>query len=114
MALLPGYRRLTTIKDVEAAYRGSFSSVEAAWQNAFELCSLVSTIIFSRTDQFKWPSLLSVMSTVTACVLYTVLVYLRRGHLIHLSKWMVVLRLRRGGERLRNQSLERIACSSGI
>ncbi|KAK1144122.1 hypothetical protein N8T08_005784 [Aspergillus melleus] len=47
---------------VEPEYRGSFSSVEAAWQNAFEICSYMSTIVFFRPEQFKWPALISVVA----------------------------------------------------
>ncbi|KAI9782194.1 MAG: hypothetical protein M1839_005308 [Geoglossum umbratile] len=101
-------------EDVEATHRGSFSSVEAAWQNAFELCSYVSTIIFSRPEQFKWPTLLSVVAVVTAVVLYTIFVYLRRGHLVHLSKWMLIMGSQKGKQRSREQGLERIASSSHV
>ncbi|KAK9792193.1 putative Ferroporti-1 [Seiridium cardinale] len=46
----------TIVQDeVEADYRGTFSTVEAAFQNLFELFSYVTTIIFSRPDQFQWP-----------------------------------------------------------
>ncbi|KAK9424218.1 putative Ferroporti-1 [Seiridium unicorne] len=46
----------TIVQDeVEADHRGTFSTVEAAFQNLFELFSYVTTIIFSRPDQFQWP-----------------------------------------------------------
>ncbi|OBT72440.1 hypothetical protein VF21_08246 [Pseudogymnoascus sp. 05NY08] len=101
-------------EDVEAAHRGSFSSVEASWQNVFELCSYASTIIFSRPEQFKWPTLLSVIAIVAASMLYTVFVYSRRGHLVHLSKWMEMVRSKKGKQRSREQGLRRIASSSDI
>ena len=66
--------------------RGAFSTIEAAWQNAFELCSYISTIIFSRPEQFQWPSLLSVIAVYTAGVFYVAFVRKRRGHLLHLSR----------------------------
>ncbi|KAI8284286.1 hypothetical protein K4K56_010206 [Colletotrichum sp. SAR 10_98] len=72
-------------EDVEAENRGAFSSVEAAWQNAFELLSYASTIAFFRPEQFRWPSLLSVAAVATASAAYTLFVYLRRGHLLHLN-----------------------------
>jgi iron-regulated transporter 1 len=53
LAVPPRLTELCCTQDVEAAHRGSFSSVEAAWQNAFELCSYVSTVIFSRPEQFN-------------------------------------------------------------
>ncbi|KAK4100332.1 hypothetical protein N658DRAFT_508048 [Parathielavia hyrcaniae] len=70
-------------EEVEAEMRGAFSSVEAAWQNAFELLSFASTIVFSRPEQFKWPSLISVAAVASAWAAYTVFVYIRRGHLLH-------------------------------
>ncbi|KAI9652206.1 MAG: hypothetical protein M1829_001815 [Trizodia sp. TS-e1964] len=101
-------------EDVEAEHRGFFSSVEAAWQNAFELCSFVATIIFSRPEQFKWPALLSVLATATAVVLYTIFVYLRRGHLLHLDKWMQIMRSQKGRQRSREEGLGKIAASSDV
>lgn len=58
--------------------------MEAAWQNSFELLTYVSTIIFLRPEQFKWPSLISVFAVGCASALYTYFVYLRRGHLVHI------------------------------
>ena len=78
--------------------RGAFSSVEAAWQNAFEICSYISTIIFSRPEQFRWPGLLSVIAVYTASVLYAAFVRKRRGHLLHMSRLMMLLRAKEGGE----------------
>lgn len=62
-----------------------FSSVEAAWQNAFELLSFASTIIFHRPGDFKWPSILSMAAVGCASVLYSTFVHARRGHLLHLE-----------------------------
>ncbi|KAI9041870.1 uncharacterized protein KD926_006415 [Aspergillus affinis] len=64
---------------VEPEFRGSFSSVEAAWQNAFEICSYMSTIVFFRPEQFKWPALISVVAVGLAGLLYAVFVRVRRG-----------------------------------
>lgn len=80
-----------SVQEVEAESRGAFSSVEAAWQNAFELVSYASTIFFYRPDQFKWPSLLSVTAVTSASITYTIYIYLRRGHLLHwepLRRWL--------------------------
>ncbi|KAH8434374.1 uncharacterized protein LDX57_012022 [Aspergillus melleus] len=71
---------------VEPEYRGSFSSVEAAWQNAFEICSYMSTIVFSRPEQFKWPALISVVAVGFAGLLYALFVLIQRGHLVHVPK----------------------------
>ncbi|KAI9042422.1 putative iron-regulated transporter [Aspergillus affinis] len=70
-------------EEVEPAYRGSFSSVEAAWQNAFELCSYATTILFSRPDQFHWPVTISCVAVAMAGGMYAGFVRMRRGHLFH-------------------------------
>ncbi|KAB5513157.1 Ferroporti-1 [Coniochaeta sp. 2T2.1] len=69
--------------EVEAAHRGSFSTVEAAFQNLFELASYVTTIIFSRPDQFRWPVVISIAAVYVAGGLYASFVRQRRGHLFH-------------------------------
>ncbi|KAJ3994737.1 iron-regulated transporter [Lentinula boryana] len=71
-------------KEVEAEIRGSFSSVEAVWQNMFELCAFTSTIIFSKPEQFRWPVMMSLLAVSLAGMLYASFVRLRRGHLLHL------------------------------
>ncbi|KAH8660335.1 Ferroporti-1 [Xylariales sp. PMI_506] len=73
-------------EDVDADIRGTFSSVEASWQNAFELLSYTSTMIFSRPEQFMWPALTSLGAVALACCCFTSFVYIRRGHIIHLEK----------------------------
>ncbi|GKT66957.1 iron-regulated transporter [Colletotrichum tofieldiae] len=72
--------------EVEAENRGRFSTIEAAWQNAFELLSYVSTIIFFRPAKFNWPALISVMAVSSASLAYTTYVGRKRGHLIHFEK----------------------------
>lgn len=72
-------------EEVESQNRGSFSSMESSWQNAFEVCSYITTIIFSRPEQFMWPVLFSCVSVLVAAVLYTSFVRSRRGHLLHLG-----------------------------
>lgn len=63
--------------------RGAFSSVEAGWQNGFELHSYASTMIFFRPGQFKWPTLISAVAVGLASVIYTFYVYIQRKHLLH-------------------------------
>lgn len=77
------WTELTFEQEVEAENRGSFSSVEAAFQNLFELASYVTTIIFSRPDQFKWPVAVSIGAVYLAGGLYAGFVRKRRGHLFH-------------------------------
>ncbi|KAL7789675.1 Ferroportin1 domain-containing protein [Trichoderma afarasin] len=79
-------------KEVKAESRGAFSSVEAAWRNGFELVAYATTIIWSRPEQFKWPSLNSVIAVAAASVAYTTYVYLTRGHLLHLDALTSFLR----------------------
>lgn len=62
---------------MEAERRGKFSSIEAAFQNAFELLSYMSTIVFFRPTEFQWPSLISVLAVASATLLYTTFVRLR-------------------------------------
>ncbi|KAF2164256.1 hypothetical protein M409DRAFT_68111 [Zasmidium cellare ATCC 36951] len=70
-------------EDVEASRRGAFSSVEAALQNAFELLSFASTIVFSSPAEFRWPTLISTVSVTLACLLQAIFVRHRRKHLLH-------------------------------
>jgi iron-regulated transporter 1 len=102
------------LQDVEAESRGAFSSVEAAWQNAFELLSFASTIIFSRPEQFKWPSLISVGAVSSAWASYSLFVYMRRGHLLHLDALTRILRSSKGKQREREQAIRRITSETDI
>lgn len=98
------------LQGIEAEARGAFSSTEAAWQNFFEICSYISTMIFSRPDQFKWPALISVIAVTLAGLLYAVFVRIQRGHLLHLPSCFATERLHRSGER----ALDRISSFSDI
>lgn len=91
--------QLIVQEEVEAENRGVFSSVEAAWQSAFELLAYTSTIVFSRPEQFKWPSLISSIAVASASGAYAVFVYLRRGHLLHLEALTCFLRTEKGKQR---------------
>lgn len=75
---------LTNWQEVEEDNRGAFSTTEAAWQNAFELCSYVSTIVLSRPEQFGIPVSLSVLAVLSAWLLYSRFLVQRRGHLLHI------------------------------
>ncbi|WDK23049.1 iron transporter [Colletotrichum graminicola] len=74
------------LQEVEAESRGRFSTIEAAWQNTFELLSFLSTIVFFRPAQFNWPALISVTAVTSASLAYTAYVGRKRGHLIHYEK----------------------------
>ena len=74
---------LTGLQEVQEDFRGSFSSTEAALQNAFELISYALTIALPRPEQFKYPTLVSVLAVFSAGVIYAYFVRMRRGHLVH-------------------------------
>jgi len=71
-------------EEVNEEGRGAFSTVEASFQNLFELLSYATTIIFSKADQFQWPAVISVIAVYVAGGTYTVFVRRRRGHLVHM------------------------------
>ncbi|ELR05825.1 hypothetical protein VC83_04398 [Pseudogymnoascus destructans] len=71
-------------EEVDEQSRGAFSTVEASFQNLFELLSYVTTIIFSKADQFQWPAVISVIAVYVAGGTYMVFVRRRRGHLVHM------------------------------
>ncbi|PVI00807.1 hypothetical protein DM02DRAFT_707097 [Periconia macrospinosa] len=70
-------------EEVDEDNRGAFSTVEASFQNFFELLSYASTIAFSKPNQFQWPVVITVGAVYTAGGLYAVFVRKRRGHLVH-------------------------------
>ncbi|KAK9467706.1 Ferroporti-1 [Lipomyces arxii] len=70
---------------VEPESRTSFSSVESAFQNFFELLSFSSTIAFRDPAMFRYPVALSANSVVIAALLFAFYVRLTRKHLIHNS-----------------------------
>jgi solute carrier family 40 (iron-regulated transporter), member 1 len=81
---------------------------EAAWQNAFELISYATTMIFFRPTQFKWPALISVVAVVCASSAYTLYVRLRRGHLVHFEAITTCMGTSKGKQRERDRVIERI------
>lgn len=72
--------------EVEPSMRGTFSSLEASFQNIFEMLAFLSTIIFPRPEQFKYPAAMSAGAVGAAAFLYACFVRGRRGHLLHMSK----------------------------
>ncbi|KAL7625837.1 hypothetical protein AAE478_005060 [Parahypoxylon ruwenzoriense] len=63
--------------------RGIFSTVEASFQNFFDLLAWVTTIIWSDPASFHWPVVISIAATYAAGGLYTYFLRQRRGHLVH-------------------------------
>ncbi|TDZ15860.1 Solute carrier family 40 member 1 [Colletotrichum orbiculare MAFF 240422] len=106
--------QLIVQEDVEAENRGAFSTVEAAWQSAFELVSYASTIVFFRPEQFRWPTLLSVVAVASANIAYAYFVYLRRGHLLHLGALEKLSCMRRSTKKERETVIERITSSADV
>ncbi|KAK5006325.1 hypothetical protein LTR28_006625, partial [Elasticomyces elasticus] len=88
--------------EVEPDHRGSFSALEASFQNAFELLAFASTIVFPKPEQFRYPAVISAVAVASAGVLYALFVRQRRGHLLHASpcltgkKFKVRSRIERG------------------
>ncbi|KAG8158100.1 hypothetical protein KVR01_011861 [Diaporthe batatas] len=76
--------------EVEDDHRGTFSAVEASFQNLFEILSYVTTIIFSRPDQFQWPVVISVGAVYAAGGLYAYFLRKRRGHLFHAPRCVCI------------------------
>ena len=72
--------------EVEPDMRGTFSSLEASFQNGFEMLAFLSTIIFPRPEQFRYPAAISALAVANAAILYALFVRKRRGHLLHASK----------------------------
>ena len=72
--------------------------MEASFQNAFEICSYLSTIVFSKPDQFRWPVLMSAVAVFAAGGLYTAFVKEKRGHILHLSPVDLKERVKRSFE----------------
>ncbi len=81
-------RHLIPEQEVQHDHRGLFSSTEASFQNAFELLSYVTTIIWSRPRQFRYPVLLSAVTVYTSGFLFGKYLRKRRGHLVHMPLWI--------------------------
>jgi iron-regulated transporter 1 len=72
--------------EVEPAMRGTLSSLEASFQNAFEMLAFLSTVIFPRPEDFRFPAAISALAVAIAAIMYACFVRDRRGHLLHASK----------------------------
>lgn len=87
---------------------GAFSTIETSLQNTFELLAYVSTIVFSRPEQFQWPAVISCVAVTCAGGLYARYVRERRGHLIH---WSSCLEVKQEGYQVSDDRSERILLS---
>ncbi|KAI9756067.1 MAG: hypothetical protein M1815_004179 [Lichina confinis] len=68
--------------------RARFSSIEAALQNLFEMLSFVATVVFSRPEQFRYPSMISCGAIAVSSICFTAFARQRRGHLLHTPAWL--------------------------
>ncbi|KFA71870.1 hypothetical protein S40288_07727 [Stachybotrys chartarum IBT 40288] len=57
-------------KVVEDDDRGAFSTAEASVHNLFEMFSYITTIVFAKPEEFKWPMLMTIGSMYCACITY--------------------------------------------
>ncbi|KAK3949450.1 hypothetical protein QBC32DRAFT_219660 [Pseudoneurospora amorphoporcata] len=70
--------------EVQDDRRGIFSSVEASFQNMFDMLAWALTIIWSSPNSFQWPMVISVAAVYAAGGLFAHFLRRRRGHLLHL------------------------------
>ncbi|KAF2471103.1 uncharacterized protein BDR25DRAFT_303629 [Lindgomyces ingoldianus] len=73
-------------EDAPEASRGSFSAIEVALQNVFELASFTLTMIFHRPEEFKIPILVSTGAVSVSAACFAGFVRQKRGHLLHASR----------------------------
>ncbi|KAL4867551.1 hypothetical protein BDV12DRAFT_118790 [Aspergillus spectabilis] len=73
---------------IDAGSRARFSATEMALQNAFEMMSFATTIIFQDPRQFKYPVYISYGAIAVAAACFAAYVRKERGHLLHTSKCM--------------------------
>ncbi|KAH7626172.1 hypothetical protein B0T09DRAFT_51125 [Sordaria sp. MPI-SDFR-AT-0083] len=69
--------------EVQDDRRGIFSSVEASFQNMFDMLAWALTIIWSSPNSFQWPIVISVAAVYVAGGLFAQFLRRRRGHLLH-------------------------------
>ncbi|PSN71626.1 hypothetical protein BS50DRAFT_569285 [Corynespora cassiicola Philippines] len=73
-------------EDAPEGSRGSFSAIEMALQNLFELISFATTMIFYRPEDFKYPIYISAGAIALSAACFAGFVRRKRGHLLHTSK----------------------------
>jgi solute carrier family 40 (iron-regulated transporter), member 1 len=66
---------------------GALTGIQMSMQSFFDLLAFGSTAIWSSTDQFWIPSLLSFGAVFFALILYTWYIFKKRGHLFHWEKF---------------------------
>lgn len=73
-------------EDAPSATRGSFSAIEMALQNLFELLSFATTMIFYRPEDFRIPIYISAGAIATSAACFAGFVRQKRGHLLHTDR----------------------------
>lgn len=81
-------------EDAPAATRGSFSAIECALQNLFEMLSFATTMVWYRPRDFRIPIYISAGAVAASAACFAGFVRQKRGHLLHTDKC-----LRRMGKR---------------
>lgn len=71
------------VQEVQDDRRGIFSSVEASFQNIFDMLAWALTIIWPSPNSFQWPIVISVAAVYAAGGLFAHFLRRRRGHLLH-------------------------------
>lgn len=73
-------------ESVPSEQMSHFSTTEAAFQNFFELLSYVTTLIWSKPSEFRYPVAISSGAVLLAVVFYAKYLISIRHHLLHLEK----------------------------
>ncbi|CAO2657919.1 Nn.00g071790.m01.CDS01 [Neocucurbitaria sp. VM-36] len=73
-------------EDAPCATRGSFSAIEMALQNLFELLSFATTMVFYRPEDFRIPIYISAGAIATSAACFAAFVRQKRGHLLHTDR----------------------------
>ncbi|KAF2149541.1 hypothetical protein K461DRAFT_230750 [Myriangium duriaei CBS 260.36] len=73
---------------VESEGRGRFSAIEAAVQNAFELLSYASTIVWANPNQYRYPATITMAAVACATLTFSIYTKQKRGHLFHVPACM--------------------------
>lgn len=69
-----------------AATRGSFSAIEMALQNVFELLAYATTMVWWRPEEFRVPVWISGVAVAVSAACFAAFVRGERGHLLHTER----------------------------
>ncbi|KAK7207053.1 Ferroporti-1 [Myxozyma melibiosi] len=91
---------------VEPELRTTFSSVESSFQNAFELMSFASTIVFSKAETFWIPSAMSFAAVALGAVCMAAYTLKIRRHLFHVPNAQTFTRMFKSRESVRETVIQ--------